>query len=104
MTKGCTDCSYEYADECKIYTDGMCRRDKEDMSFEEANIIISKEGSNSEYELLNEEYLKIKLELEKYTYPDFNSIPESCRGCSNHPSNGGSGICHCILGLPKITC
>lgn len=31
-------------------------------------------------------------------------IPPSCRGCSNHPSNGGSGICHCILGLPEVTC
>ena len=27
-----------------------------------------------------------------------NSIPSACRNCSNHPSNGGSGICHCILG------
>lgn len=25
-------------------------------------------------------------------------IPDSCRNCSNHPSNGGSGICNCILG------
>lgn len=25
-------------------------------------------------------------------------IPEPCQKCSNHPSNGGSGICHCILG------
>lgn len=31
-------------------------------------------------------------------------IPEACRGCSNHPINGGSGICHCTLGIPKITC
>ena len=31
-------------------------------------------------------------------------IPPSCRGCSNHPSNGGSGVCHCILGLPEVTC
>lgn len=30
-------------------------------------------------------------------------IPASCRGCSNHPSNGGSGICHCTLGSPKVT-
>ena len=29
-------------------------------------------------------------------------IPEACRHCSNHPSNGGSGICQCILGLPVI--
>lgn len=30
-------------------------------------------------------------------------IPVSCRGCPNHPSNGGSGICHCILGGSQIT-
>ena len=28
---------------------------------------------------------------------------DSCRHCSNNPINGGSGICHCILGQPKIT-
>lgn len=27
-----------------------------------------------------------------------------CDGCGNNPRNGGSGICHCILGIPKITC
>lgn len=33
------------------------------------------------------------------------TIPDPCRGCSNHPSNGGSGICFCTLGLgsPKVT-
>ena len=30
-------------------------------------------------------------------------IPNACESCSNHPSNGGSGICHCILGTPVIT-
>lgn len=24
-------------------------------------------------------------------------IPYPCRACSNHPSNGGSGICNCVL-------
>ena len=33
-----------------------------------------------------------------------SGIPEACRNCSNHPSNGGSGICHCTLGTPKVTC
>lgn len=33
-----------------------------------------------------------------------DDIPEGCRHCSNHPINGGSGICHCIIGTPKITC
>lgn len=31
------------------------------------------------------------------------TFPAACRGCSNNPANGGSGICNCIMGLPKIT-
>ena len=33
-----------------------------------------------------------------------DETPEACKNCPNHPSNGGSGICNCTLGLPKITC
>ena len=29
-------------------------------------------------------------------------IPNPCRNCPNHPMNGGSGICHCILGTQTI--
>lgn len=25
-----------------------------------------------------------------------------CDGCSNNPKNGGSGVCLCTLGFPKI--
>lgn len=32
----------------------------------------------------------------------FSYIPEACKNCSNHPSNGGSGICHCTLGTPQV--
>lgn len=32
----------------------------------------------------------------------YKYIPEACRNCSNHPSNGGSGICQCILGQRVI--
>ena len=34
---------------------------------------------------------------------NFDNIPEACRYCPTHPSNGGTGFCHCILGQPKIT-
>lgn len=27
-----------------------------------------------------------------------NLIPNACKNCSNHPSNGGTGICNCVLG------
>ena len=32
------------------------------------------------------------------SYLDLGSIPPACRKCCNHISNGGSGICNCILG------
>jgi len=32
-----------------------------------------------------------------------DTIPPACRSCSNHPSNGGSGICNCTLGQPVVT-
>ena len=32
------------------------------------------------------------------SYLDLGSIPPACRKCYNHTSNGGSGICNCILG------
>lgn len=31
------------------------------------------------------------------------NIPNACKRCPNHPSNGGSGICHCTLGTMTIT-
>lgn len=27
---------------------------------------------------------------------------QACDNCANNPKNGGSGICHCTLGLPVI--
>ena len=42
----------------------------------------------------------------KPTLPHTNTITvsEACRYCPNHPSNGGSGICHCMLGNRSWTC
>ena len=30
-------------------------------------------------------------------YLSWTYVPDCCRTCSNHPSNGGSGICNCTL-------
>ena len=30
------------------------------------------------------------------------NVPPSCRYCNNHPINGGSGVCWCVLGIPEI--
>lgn len=34
----------------------------------------------------------------------YGGVPSYCKACPNHPSNGGSGICHCILGCMPATC
>ena len=31
------------------------------------------------------------------------TVSDACSSCPNNPKNGGSGICHCILGLTPIT-
>lgn len=42
------------------------------------------------------------IDLSKLTR--YNDIPSTCRYCATHPSNGGDGICWCILGSYHITC
>lgn len=32
------------------------------------------------------------------------TIPEACKNCNNHPSNGGSGVCWCTLGTAPVIC
>lgn len=34
----------------------------------------------------------------------YDTIPTPCQHCPNHIQNGGSGICHCILGGYHVTC
>ena len=29
-------------------------------------------------------------------------LPHQCQNCLNNPKNGGSGICHCVLGTKTI--
>ena len=45
--------------------------------------------------------------IKMYQPYDFNRglsdwFPSQCKNCSNHPKNGGSGVCHCILGQQTI--
>ena len=42
---------------------------------------------------------ELQKSLQQYnlTYDTDSFIPYPCRTCSNHPSNGGSGICNCVL-------
>jgi len=54
---------------------------------------------------------QLRIPLLPSTPYDWNTsgeyIPEFCRNCGNHPSNGGSGICNCVLpyfGQGGVTC
>ena len=64
--------------------------------------------SEQEIQQLNEEVEKLKGEIARLhsianlTSDSNTNIPVTCRNCSNHPSNGGSGICHCILGMTQV--
>jgi hypothetical protein len=35
---------------------------------------------------------------------DDSCRPSPTRDCRCHPENGGSGVCGCVLGGPKVTC
>ena len=78
---------------------------------------MKKQELFEEIKKLNERLDKIEKQLEKQEeetraqknqewldkFGDFygtaieGTIPDPCKGCSNHPSNGGSGICHCTI-------
>ena len=46
----------------------------------------------------------ITITSDSIQYNAGDGIPPACRYCSNHPSNGGSGICHCTLGTTPAIC
>ena len=62
---------------------------------------MDKYFENSKSEML-EALDNISNKLDKLS-KQYDNIPEPCKKCNNHPSNGGSGICQCTLGLPTIT-
>ena len=51
------------------------------------------------------DFMSKKLRDENAEYAKKNDfcVPDPCKHCSNHPSNGGSGICHCTLGGQRIS-
>jgi len=53
---------------------------------------------------LSSDDLKISKEYIIPEMYDINEMPSSCIHCSNHPRNGGSGICHCTLGNIAWSC
>lgn len=54
---------------------------------------------------IKEELDKLSKEVKKLCQSShydisYTEIPPYCKNCKNHPINGGSGLCNCILGNP----
>lgn len=63
--------------------------------------------TNETIKRLSEEVDSLKREIDRLKILSSGidaDIPVNCRRCSNHPSNGGSGICYCTLGGAEVTC
>ena len=54
---------------------------------------------DNKYKGILEETNKIK---KVFDFDKIGGIPAPCIHCPNHPSNGGTGICHCTLGTAKL--
>lgn len=60
---------------------------------EELNELLQKEFERGRQSAIKNNPFEL---VPAYNQKDY--IPKACINCPNHPSNGGSGICNCILG------
>lgn len=75
-----------------------------EISVSELNELLQKEfdrGRQCPIPQINIPFQQVK-DWKPEFYTTCDNIPEACKNCSNHPSNGGSGICHCILGQRPV--
>lgn len=94
----CLECPYDKYGieglkcENKLVEDALAllkAQEPREMTPEEARAILEKYGIKRDY---------------LYSCAVAEETPNPCANCKNNTVNGGSGICNCILGTPKITC
>jgi len=84
-----------------IYTCPKCGKDlQEEMIATYPPIHVKKCYSCGWSSETREDVIRIPYGQDYFSSPvtDKTYIPDSCQSCGNHPNNGGSGVCHCILG------
>ncbi len=89
----------------QAYTAGKKDGASDEFTKDLAKLVVDSWTNNSNYEV--QKITDITWPPTTKEFPKnvvIDDIPEGCKHCSNHPINGGSGICHCIIGAPKITC
>ena len=72
-----------------------------EITIEELNELLQKEferGKQANVMTTGFHQIENLKPLPKSPYYTWDAIPDACKNCTNHPSNGGSGICNCILG------
>lgn len=80
------------------------------IAFQCVATVQTDQGAQLQLQTYRATLMPFNSKIEEYNnnplYSDSLTIPNSdvCKSCTNHPSNGGSGICHCILGIPTLTC
>ena len=79
----CPDCTQQHCEGCPRVALANSRRYQE-------------KQSGSQYWELNQGYYT--------TLQSKSKEPDPCFSCPNNIKNGGTGICNCTLGGPKITC
>lgn len=66
-----------------------------EITVEELNILLQREFERGKSSNQTITYIPNT----NFDYQNIQSIiPEPCKSCPNHPSNGGNGICDCVLG------
>lgn len=69
---------------------------------EELNELLQKEFERGKQSAIND--LKQGEPIQPINIPQTPyTANAACKNCPNNPDNGGSGICHCILGLQPIS-
>lgn len=49
-------------------------------------------------------WLQDKKEIPITITYNYSNRQNPCANCSNNPNNGGTGICHCVIGMSGIYC
>lgn len=66
-----------------------------EISVEELNDLLQQEFERGRNSVKQE--TTVAWPLPNPNSPYTNHVPVACRCCPNHPSNGGNGVCNCVL-------
>lgn len=48
------------------------------------------------------DYVVVPVLVPRSALRPYPMYPSGCANCPNHPMNGGSGVCHCVIGSMDV--